>query len=44
MHTINVRVDVNAMSDRAMERLDAAVAMLRDIPGVSVTGWCDDDD
>lgn len=40
-HAIEVTVDMDLMTDRRMERVDHAIGLLRDIPGVAVTGWCD---
>lgn len=43
MHTFTVELDLAKMGDRAQERVDWAVSILRDIPGVNVSGWCDDE-
>jgi hypothetical protein len=40
-HQFTVAVPTG-LSDRHTERVDWAVEILRDIPGVTVTGWCDD--
>lgn len=42
LHTFTVTVDRRAMSDRRLEKIDWAVEILRDVAGVTVTGWCDD--
>lgn len=43
MRTFTVELDLAKMGDRAQERVDWAVSILRDIPGVKVSGWCDDE-
>ena len=43
-HTVQFRVTVpiGMLRDRALESIDAAVAALREIDGVTVTGWGDE--
>lgn len=34
----------DGLSNRALEAIDNAVYLLRDVPGVVVDGWCDEED
>lgn len=43
MHVFTVELDAAGMGDRNLEAVDRAVSILRDIPGVNVSGWCDDE-
>lgn len=40
--TFTMHVPLNTLRDRQVEAIDDMVSRLRDIPGVVVTGWCDD--
>lgn len=39
-HVFTVSIS-SGLSDRHVEKIDWAVSILRDLPGVVVTGWCD---
>jgi hypothetical protein len=41
--SVTVNVDLAGMSDRQLEAVDHAVSLLRDLPGVTVKGWCDEE-
>lgn len=38
-----VAVPTSTLRDRQLEQIDDAVSRLRDVPGVVVAGWCDDE-